>query len=94
MAAGSGILNSSPGIDVVRSDPYDKPFIYNIDHYTVFEHVTSTPVYLEALRVARIEETKELNEFIQSHVFVVGPYREENHWSEEIPRYIKEAKQK
>ena len=94
MTAGSGIYNPSPGIDVVRSDPRDKPYIYNIDHYTVLENFVSAPLYQEALKVARIEETEELNEYIQSHIFVVGPFREDNHWVEEIPKQILEAKQK
>jgi len=94
MAAGSGICNPSPGIDVVRHDPADKPYIYNIDHYTVMENFASAPLYHEALNVANIEGTEELNEYIQSHVFVVGPFREGNHWVEEIPKNIQEAKQK
>ncbi|MCG2784918.1 MAG: hypothetical protein L6461_07400 [Anaerolineae bacterium] len=94
MTAGSGIYNPSPGIDVVRYDPGDEPYIYNIDHYTVLEHFDSASLYQESLKVARIEESEELNEFIQSHVFVVGPYRKDNHWVEEIPKHIREAKQK
>ena len=62
MAAGSGIYNSSPGIDVVRHDLADEPYIYNIDHYTVLENLLSTPLYQEAIKVARIEETEELNQ--------------------------------
>lgn len=94
MTAGSGIYNPSPGIDVVRSDPKDKPYIYNIDHYTVLENFASAPLYQEALKVARIEETEELNQYVQSHVFVVGPFRENNHWVAEIPKQIREAQQK
>ena len=94
MTAGSGIYNPSPGIDVVRLDPADEPYIYNIDHYTVMENFASAPLYQEALRVAGIEESEELNGYIQSHVFVVGPYREGDHWAEEIPKHIREAKQK
>jgi hypothetical protein len=62
MTAGSGIYNPSPGIDVVRLDPADKPYIYNIDHYTVMENFTSTPLYHEALNVPSIEETEDLRE--------------------------------
>lgn len=94
MTAGSGIYNPSPGIDVVRFDPYDEPYVYNIDHYTVLEHFSLSPLYQKALKVSRIEETEELNEYIQSHVFVVGPYQEYNHWAEEIPKHIREAKSK
>jgi hypothetical protein len=94
MTAGSGILNPSPGMDVVRLDPADAPYIYNIYHYAVLEHFSSTPIYQQVLKVARIEETADLDEFIQDHVFVVGPYHEDNHRVEEIPEQIKNAKNK
>jgi hypothetical protein len=94
MTAGSGIYNHSPGIDVVRYDPADEPYIYNIYHYTVLENFASAPLYQEALKVAGISATEELNKFIQSNVFVVGPYHQDNHWEEEIPKHIREAKLK
>jgi hypothetical protein len=94
MTAGSGIYNASPGIDVVRFDPADEPCVYNIDHYTVLEHFVSSPLYPEALRVARVQVSNELADFIQSHVFVVGPYRLDNHHVEEIPENIRKAKRK
>jgi hypothetical protein len=94
MTAGSGIHNSSPGIDVVRYDPADKPYIYNIDHYTVFENFTSSPLYQKVLEVACIEASDELFEFIEAHVFIVGPYKEDNHWVKEIPIQIREARSK
>ena len=92
VTAGSGIYNPSPGIDVVRLDPRDIPYIYNIDHYTVLENFSSASLYHESLKVARIEENEELTEYVQSHVFIVGPYRKDNHWVEEIPKQIQEAK--
>lgn len=95
MTAGSGIYNPSPGMDVVRLDPNDAPYIYNIYHYTVMEHFSSASIYQQVLTVAQIEGSAELDKFIQDHVFVVGPYREDNnHWVEEIPKHIKNAKQK
>jgi hypothetical protein len=95
MTAGSGIFNPSPGMDVVRHDLNDAPYIYNIYHYTVMEHFSSAPMYQQVLKVAQIESTPELDKFIQNHVFVVGPYKEEdNHWFKEIPEHIKNAKQK
>ena len=38
ITAGSGVANPDAGIDVVRYDPDDAPYIYNIDHYTVIEN--------------------------------------------------------
>jgi hypothetical protein len=94
MTAGSGILNTSPGMDVVRLDPADAPYIYNIYHYTVLENFSSAPIYQQVLDVARVEETAELDGFIKDHVFIVGPYREDNHWVVEIPEHIINAKYK
>ena len=94
MTAGSGIYNPNPGIDVIRYDPADKPYIYNIDHYTVLEHFDSSTFYKEALKIAGVKETEELSKYIQSHVFVVGPYKDDNHWVVEIPEQIREAKYK
>jgi hypothetical protein len=81
-------------MDVVRHDPNDAPYIYNIYHYTVMKHFSSAPIYPQVLKVAQIESIPALDEFIQNHVFVVGPYHDDNHWIEEIPEHIKNAKQK
>lgn len=94
MAAGSGIYNPAPGIDIVRSDPSDAPYVFNIDHYTVFENFSNASHYQDVLRVAQIKESEELNQFIQAHVFIVGPYQLDDHWVAEIPRKIREAKYK
>ena len=43
--AASGIANPNPGINIVRKDVKDAPMIYNTDHYTVVERITSHPDY-------------------------------------------------
>jgi len=40
VAVASGIANPSPGIDIVRKDPRDAPFVFNTDHYIVVEKLT------------------------------------------------------
>jgi hypothetical protein len=92
MTAGSGTNNLDPGIDVVREDAADYPDVINIDHYTVFEHFNNSLMYEDVLRVAMVVETEELDEFIGTHVFVVGPYKDDDHHLKEIPERIKNAK--
>jgi len=94
ITAGSGIFNPDPGIDVVRYDRKDAPYIYNIDHYTVIENFPNHPQYQRALAVAGVEDSQELRQALLEHVFVVGPYQLDHHWVEEIPEQIKNAKRK
>jgi hypothetical protein len=90
--AGSGIVNPQPGIDVVRYDPQDRPFVYNIDHYRVVENLPSHPRYEDIVRTAGVRSTPEVRQFMSQHVFIVGPERPDNHWVEEIPAAIAAAK--
>ena len=94
MTAGSGIINSNPGIDVIRYDPADTPDVINIDHYQVFEDFATSQFYKDALKIAGVVETEELSNYIQSHIFVVGPYKEINHHLPDIPKSIRDAKHK
>ncbi|HEX4653431.1 MAG TPA: hypothetical protein VH227_04210 [Candidatus Udaeobacter sp.] len=93
--AASGIANPNPGIDIVRKDPKDSPTIYNTDHYTVVERLTGHPDYSSILKRTKVEDSKELQETLNSWVWIIGPEQDPaNHWTEEIPEYIKNAKQK
>ena len=95
ITAGSGIVNPSPGIDVVRYDPRDAPYIYNIYHYIVIENFPLHPQYHEALTTAGVKESEELRSALLNNAFVVGPYEiDGQHWSKEIPEGIKNARQK
>jgi hypothetical protein len=94
MTAGSGISNPNPGIDVIRNDPADSPDFINIDHYKVLEDFATSHYYQDALRIAGVDETEELSGYIQSHIFVVGPYKENNHHVPDIPKSIRDAKHK
>jgi hypothetical protein len=92
ITVGSGIINPDPGIDVVRHDPRDAPYVYNIDHYTVIENLPLHPQYHRVLEVAAVEENNELNSVLAQHVYVVGPYRRGDHWVQEIPERIRDAR--
>ena len=90
----SGLVNPSPGIDIVRFDPEDAPYIYNTDHYTVIENLTSHKDYARVLSVANIQDNTLLRKTLQENVFVVGIYKDDTHWKDEIPAHIKHAKNK
>ena len=76
IAVASGIANQSPGLEIVRRDPADAPFIYNTDHYTVIEKLTGHPEYLPFVRRAGLPDSKELRSAIDSWVWIIGPFRD------------------
>jgi hypothetical protein len=93
--AASGKVNPNPGIDIVRKDLKDAPTIYNTDHYTVVERLTEHPDYSGILKRTKVEDSKALQETLNSWVWIIGPERDPtNHWVEEIPEYIKNAAKK
>jgi hypothetical protein len=95
IAVASGIANQSPGLEIVRRDPADAPFIYNTDHYTVIENLTGHPEYLTFVRRAGVQDSIELRSAIDLWVWILGPTRDRAvHWSKEIPGYIRDAKEK
>jgi hypothetical protein len=95
VAVASGIANPSPGIDIVRKDPRDAPFIFNTDHYIVVEKLTQHPDYLSFVRRAGVQDSEDLRSALESWVWIIGPKRDpEIHWSKEIPEYIHNAKEK
>jgi hypothetical protein len=86
VAVASGIANHTPGIDIVRKDPRDAPFIFNTDHYIVVEKLTQHPDYSSFVRRAGVQDSEELRDALDSWVWIIGPKRDpENHWSKEIP---------
>ena len=90
--AASGIANPNPGIDIVRKDVNDAPMIYNTDHYTVVERLTSHPDYDAILRRTNVKDSDALRQTLDSWVWIIGPKRDPtNHWAREIPEYIKNA---
>ena len=91
---GSGIYNPSPGLDVVRYDPTDSPYVYNIDHYRVLEQFSKDPNYQRVVSMAGVKDSDILQATFLENVFIVGPYHIDNHWCEEIPKAIKKAKPK
>ena len=95
VAAASGIANARPGIDIVRKDPKDAPYIYNTDHYTVIETLTCHPEYASFVSRAGVRDSEELRKAIDLWIWIIGPSREPGiHWSTEIPAHIRLAKEK
>ena len=95
VAVASGIANPSPGIDIVRKDQGNAPFVYNTDHYTAVAKLTGHPKYFSFVRRAGVQNSDELRRAIDSWVWIIGPSRDPAvHWSKEIPEYIGAAKEK
>lgn len=91
-AAGSGEMNPTPGIDVVRHDPGDAPTVINIDHYTVIENLPDHDQYEKVLSTCGFPSDPNLGDTLRDYVFVCGPERSENHWCETIPEHIANAR--
>jgi hypothetical protein len=93
--AASGIANSNPGIDIVRKDLKDAPTLFNTDHYTVVERLSEHPDYPSLLKRTNIQDSKALQETLNSWVCIIGPESDPtHHWAQEIPEYIKNATKK
>jgi hypothetical protein len=93
--AASGMSNQLSGIDVVRKDIADAPYIYNTDHYTVIEHLPAHSLYPNLLRKVGITDSVDLRSTLESWVWLIGPERIDGvHWATEIPAHVKNAKKK
>jgi len=93
--AASGIRSPSPSIDVVREDPKDAPMIFNTDHYTVVERLSSHPDFPSILSRTNVADSSALRDVLDSWVWIIGPSRDpDHHWAKEIPEHIRNAKKK
>lgn len=94
--AASGHINPDPGIDIVRHDEQDAPYVYNLDHYRVLENLHKHPSCEEVLRTAGIESSETLSAALADNVFIVGPYNKEHpdHWREHLPDCILKSQSK
>ena len=94
--AASGQINPNPGFDVVRHDPRDAPYVYNLDHYVVIQRLPQHPQYGRILDTAGLTQTERLDATLEKYVFIVGPYDKDHpgHWAKYIPSHIAEAKKK
>jgi len=94
-AAGSGILNSNPGVDIVRHDPNDAPAVFNVYHYRVIENLPLHQQFADVIRIAGIDVTDDLCTSLRENVYIVGPEKIEGlHHVKQIPGHIREAAQK
>lgn len=94
--AASGQINPDPGVDVVRRDSKDAPYVYNLDHYKVVENLQQHPQYDRILDTTGRPQTDDLDATLKEHVFIVGPFNKDHpgHWAEDIPGHIANAKKK
>jgi hypothetical protein len=93
--AASGVATPNPGIDIVRYHKKDFPYVYNVDRYTVLEDFQLHVDYERILRRFRIPDSSELQDMLQSWIFIVGPKKiDAAHWSTAIPEFIRNAKRK
>jgi hypothetical protein len=90
-AVASGIAVPQPGMDVLRYDVRDGPYVINLDHYTIIENIHLHDVYSEALRVAKLEDTPQLRWELQNSVYVIKEPPNENHWMKDFPGYVLDA---
>ena len=93
-AVASGIAVSRPGMDVLRHDPEDAPYIINLDHYTIIENLHLHEVYPEALRVAGLDDTPELRYELENRIYIIKEPPNENHWMQDFPQYVLDAKKR
>jgi hypothetical protein len=94
VAVASGIAVAQPGMDVLRYDPRDAPYIVNLDHYTIIENLHCHEIYYEALDVAKISDTPQLRYELQNNIYVIKEAPNDNHWLKDFPSYVLEAKKK
>jgi len=91
----SGIENHDPGIDIFRHDPSDKPFVVNMDHYTVIENLQEHDVYSDVLRIAGVDDCPEIRSELKDKVYIVkDPPIENRHWFKDFPEFVLNAKKK
>jgi hypothetical protein len=93
-AVASGIANVQPGMDVLRYDPQDEPYIINLDHYTVIENLHLHPVYPKALKTADVKDSQILRFELQNNVYVIKEPPNDYHWLKEFPDYVLKAKRR
>ena len=93
-AVASGMCVTSPGLEIVRHDPKDAPLVYNVDNYSVYEDICTHPAYSRILEVAGVKDGPELRHELNTCVYFVKNEPQGNHWTDSIPQYIREAKDK
>jgi hypothetical protein len=94
VAVASGMAVAQPGMDILRYDPGDEPFIINLDHYTIIENIHAHEIYPEALRVAGLKDSSELRFELQNNIYVIKEPPNEHHWLTDFPQHVLEAKLK
>ena len=94
VAIASGIAVLQPGMDILRYDAKDAPYVINLDHYTIIENLHLHDIYPEALKVAKLEDTPQLRWELQNNVYVIKEPPNDNHWLTEFPQFVLNAQKK
>jgi hypothetical protein len=94
VAIASGISNLAPGMDILRYDPSDAPYVINLDHYKVIENLHLHDIYPEALKIAQIDDTPGLRFELQNSVYVVKEPPNDYHWLKDFPEFVLQAKKR
>lgn len=94
VSVASGIAVPTPGLDVLRYDPQDSPWVINLDHYKIIENLHLHDVYSEALKVAGCQDNALLRSELQNNIYVVKEPPNQNHWMKEFPEYVLQAKKR
>ncbi len=94
VAVASGIVVSEPGMDILRYDVKDAPYVINLDHYTIFENLHLQDCYSDVLETAGVVDSPELKYELQNNVYVLKEPPNDNHWLKDFPKHILEAKKK
>lgn len=91
--AASGCCNPDPGIDIVRHDECDAPYVHNIDHYTVCQNLAQHSQYAQIANTAGVTNSPELQQCLSKYVFVVKQTPDEtaDHWTIDLPERVKNA---
>jgi len=72
----------------------DDPYFINLDHYTIIENLQDNEIYPEVLRVAGMTDSTELRYELQNNIYVIKEPPNDNHWLEDFPQHVLEAKMK
>ena len=84
----------NPGLDIIRYDQKDSPYVYNMDHYQVIENLPRHPAYQQVLKIAGIQDSEALRETLNSWIFLLGPEKTDDHWRKTLPEFLQKETNK
>ncbi|MBI5207549.1 MAG: hypothetical protein HY934_07130 [Candidatus Firestonebacteria bacterium] len=73
----AGFNNPNPGIDIIRYDEKDHPYVVNIDQYTVVQSFQMHEKFNDVLSLAGLKDSQDLQRCLIENVFIVKKSEEE-----------------